>query len=372
MRTPFGEARLARYPLRRRETLRAWDAADEYLLDELAGLGLGEGTRLLILNDSFGALAVSLAALAPSSQGDSYTAHWSLRENLLANGWPTDSVRVMTPLDGHRGEYDLVLVRVPKTLSLLEEQLLRLKPHLHGASRVIGLGMARQIHTSTLALFEAIVGPTHTSLARKKARLIFSRPDPGRVARPSPYPSCYPLEGRGYRICNHAGVFSRERLDIGTRLLLGHIPADPGLGDIVDLGCGNGVLGLLAAEANPRARLHFTDESYLALASARDNYQRCGSGGPAEFLATDCLMGLAPESADLILCNPPFHQQQTVGDFIAWRMFRQAGEVLRRGGALRIVGNRHLNYHVKLKRLFGNLRQVAANPKFVVLEAIRE
>lgn len=59
LRTPFGEARLARYPLRRRETLRAWDAADEYLLDELAGLGLGEGTRLLILNDSFGALAVS-------------------------------------------------------------------------------------------------------------------------------------------------------------------------------------------------------------------------------------------------------------------------------------------------------------------------
>lgn len=83
-------------------------------------------------------------------------------------------------------------------------------------------------------------------------------------------------------------------------------------------------------------------------------------------------MGLASESADLILCNPPFHQQQTVGDFIAWRMFRQAGEVLRRGGALRIVGNRHLNYHVKHKRLFGNLRQVAANPKFVVLEAIRE
>ncbi|MEW7982928.1 MAG: hypothetical protein AB2812_09120 [Candidatus Sedimenticola endophacoides] len=156
LRTPFGEARLARYPLRRRETLRAWDAADEYLLDELAGLGLGEGTRLLILNDSFGALAVSLAALAPSSQGDSYTAHWSLRENLRANGWPTDSVRVMTPLDGHQGEYDLVLARVPKTLSLLEEQLLRLKPHLHGASRVIGLGMARQIHTSTLALFEAI------------------------------------------------------------------------------------------------------------------------------------------------------------------------------------------------------------------------
>ncbi|MEW8013794.1 MAG: hypothetical protein AB2807_03095 [Candidatus Sedimenticola endophacoides] len=100
LRTPFGEARLARYPLRRRETLRAWDAADEYLLDELAGLGLGEGTRLLILNDSFGALAVSLAALAPSSQGDSYTAHWSLRENLLTGGRRTLANRLRFALHG--------------------------------------------------------------------------------------------------------------------------------------------------------------------------------------------------------------------------------------------------------------------------------
>jgi len=45
--------------------------------------------------------------------------------------------------------------------------------------------------------------------------------------------------------------------------------------------------------------------------------------------------------------------------------------VLRPGGELCIVGNRHLNYHVKLKRLFGNVEQLAANRKFVVLSARR-
>ena len=74
---------------------------------------------------------------------------------------------------------------------------------------------------------------------------------------------------------------------------------------------------------------------------------------------------------DLTLCNPPFHQQQVVGDFLAWRMFTQAKAALTKGGELWIVGNRHLGYHLKLKRLFGNAEQVAATPKFVVLRSIK-
>ncbi|MNP23795.1 Ribosomal RNA large subunit methyltransferase G [compost metagenome] len=58
-----------------------------------------------------------------------------------------------------------------------------------------------------------------------------------------------------------------------------------------------------------------------------------------------------------------------VGDFLAWRMFQQAQRALVPGGQLWIVGNRHLGYHAKLKRLFRGVEQVAANPKFVVLKA---
>ena len=81
------------------------------------------------------------------------------------------------------------------------------------------------------------------------------------------------------------------------------------------------------------------------------------------------ITGQEKQSLDVVLCNPPFHQQQVVGDFLAWRMFQQARDALVVGGALYIVGNRHLGYHSKLARLFRGVEQVAATPKFVILKA---
>jgi len=368
LESAFGNFQLRRFPLRRRETLRAWDAADEYLLSELAE---GVAGQVLILNDRFGALSCALARYRPVMQSDSCLSTWSTRENLAANAIDPQSVTLIDSLTPHALEYDLVLVRVTKTLALLEDELIRLRPHLKPDTRVIGAGMVKQIHRSTLELFEKIIGPTLTSLARKKARLIHATPDLSKPAPVSPYPVRYRLEGDDLELVNHANVFSRERLDIGTRLFIQHIPTDPGLRDIVDLGCGNGVVGTLAARANPGAAIRFLDESVMAVASARATFQGSGLANPARFTLGDALDGVEENSADLILCNPPFHQGQVVGDEVAWCMFSQSRRVLRPGGELCIVGNRHLNYHVKLKRLFGNVEQLAANRKFVVLSARR-
>ena len=74
---------------------------------------------------------------------------------------------------------------------------------------------------------------------------------------------------------------------------------------------------------------------------------------------------------DVIVCNPPFHQRGALTDAVAWQLFLDARSHLRSGGELWVVGNRHLGYHVKLARLFGRCRQVAAHPKFVVRAATR-
>jgi 16S rRNA (guanine1207-N2)-methyltransferase len=72
----------------------------------------------------------------------------------------------------------------------------------------------------------------------------------------------------------------------------------------------------------------------------------------------------------MILCNPPFHQQNTIGDHIAMAMFKESRRVLRKNGQLWVIGNRHLGYHVPLKRLFGKVSAVAGNAKFVIVKAV--
>ncbi|MFD9904289.1 methyltransferase, partial [Streptomyces sp. NPDC059063] len=69
--------------------------------------------------------------------------------------------------------------------------------------------------------------------------------------------------------------------------------------------------------------------------------------------------------------NPPFHSHQATTDATAQRMFRGARDALRPGGELWVVGNRHLGYHVRLKRLFGNVDVAASNRKFVILRAVK-
>jgi 16S rRNA (guanine1207-N2)-methyltransferase len=58
-----------------------------------------------------------------------------------------------------------------------------------------------------------------------------------------------------------------------------------------------------------------------------------------------------------------------MGDAVAWRMFSGARKVLRSGGAMLVVGNRHLAYHSKLRRIFGNCDVVDSDPRFVVLRS---
>ena len=171
------------------------------------------------------------------------------------------------------------------------------------------------------------------------------------------------------RLRNHAGVFCREALDIGTRFFLQHLPHNLGAAQVADLGCGNGVLGIVCALNNPQAQLHLVDESYMAVQSAQENWQQALGERTVTVSAGDGLATQTPASLDVVLCNPPFHQQQVVGDFLARRMFQQSYNALKTGGELWIVGNRHLGYHVTLKRIFSEVEQIAANAKFFIFKA---
>ncbi|MER6283029.1 methyltransferase [Streptomyces sviceus] len=376
MTTPWGELALTRFPEDPRDRLRAWDASDEYLLRHLADEGVALSGTVVVVGDRWGALVTALAAHRPVQITDSYLSQEATRANLERAGVEPGTVRLLTTQDPPPGRVDVLLVRVPKSLALLEDQLSRLAPVVHEGTVVVGTGMVKEIHTSTLRLFERILGPTRTSLAEKKARLIFCTPQPSLVRPANPWPYGYTLPdgigaASGRPVVNHAGVFCADRLDIGTRFLLQHLPDSRGYRRIVDLGCGNGIVGTAVALANPEAEVLFVDESFQAVASAEGTYKANGVPGHAEFRIGDGLTGVPTDSVDLVLNNPPFHSHQATTDATAWRMFADARRTLRPGGELWVIGNRHLGYHVKLRKLFGNSQLVASDPKFVVLKAVK-
>jgi len=369
LETPFAELDLIRQPEQQNEPLQAFDAADEYLLNHLAEQRPGADCRVLVLNDSFGALAASLAGkVRITSSGDSYLAFQGLEKNLIRNGLSFDAVPSVPANEALVGPFDRVLIRVPKTLALLEEQLIRLQSQLAPGAQVIAAAMVKHLPRAAGDLLERYIGPVQASLAVKKARLLIATPEAKAPAN-SPYPSRYLLDEPAIELLNHANVFCREGLDIGTRAFLPHLPKNLGAARVADLGCGNGVLAIASALQNPDAQYTLVDESFMAVQSASENWRAALGEREVIVRADDGLAGQEAQSLDVVLCNPPFHQQQVVGDFLAWRMFQQAREALVVGGALYIVGNRHLGYHSKLARLFRGVEQVAATPKFVILKA---
>jgi 23S rRNA (guanine1835-N2)-methyltransferase len=370
--------------------IKPFDAADEYLLHELSRRSNDAGAEILIVNDRYGALASALAdKYRVTTWGDSLVSFETTGANLSSNGLDLDEVTFLpatSPLaydeSTHEAPFAAVLIRVPKSLSLLEQQLLEIRTVVKAQTPVICAGMEKHLSRRVNTLLGDLIGPPTASLGWRKSRLIMAYADPHVTEdrRESPFPTSYtvaevkpPLTLR-----NHAGVFSRTGLDLGTRTMLPFLTQD--LGDssdpdvplqVADLGCGNGVIGIISARSNPDAEYTFFDESFMAVRSAEENWNAAFPGRPATFITGHAMADTPPRTFDVIFCNPPFHQDHSVGDETAWRMFLSAHRALAPGGSFLIVGNRHLNYHNKLQRLFGRAEQLGGSPKFVVLHAER-
>jgi len=366
--SPFGRFTLLPLHHHAKSPLQAWSAADDLLLKELASID-PLPKRILLLNDLHGALGTCLNHLHPHSWNDSYTSKLSLQQNLYRNqlAFLSDHWRESTQeLDGL---FDIVLVKIPKTLSLLEYQLTRLRPHIGPHTKVIGAGMVKHLSQSMVRCFENCIGPATTSLAQRKARLVFAEFNP-ELKPAMPQPIRYGIPGTTLQMVNHANVFSQQKLDIGSRFLLDNFPQVEEATHIMDLGCGNGALACYAALRNSSARLSLLDDSSLALLSAKDSMALNGIKNPCDYIIADGLDGFE-EQVDVILCNPPFHEGNNINSNIALRMFKGAKRCLTEHGKLVVVGNRHLDYHQTLKSHFKEVELTASNPKFVVLTASR-
>ncbi|MBR9870532.1 MAG: class I SAM-dependent methyltransferase [Gammaproteobacteria bacterium] len=352
-------------------TLRAWDAADELLLDEALKRITAE-QRVLVIDDTFGALTLGLGEFAPVSIADSASLALSLKANAARNKalqTPPEPHSWLNPLDG---PFDLVVMRIPRHAEYLAWLLRWVNAQLSENGCVLAGGMIKHLPERSVDVFSAAVVTESVLPARKKARVVVCRQGKETLEGWPATWKGYEQEGLPARVEAMPAVFSRERLDIGTRELLPLVkPAVKTLNAgarVLDLACGNGVLGLTALACRDDIALTFSDVSSQAVASVEHNLKHCGYLERAQLLHSD---GVPKESGkyQLILLNPPFHEGGVVGDHIALRLFKEAAEHLAADGRVLMVGNRHLGYHRTLKRYFRSVQQRAASPRFVVFEA---
>ncbi len=151
--------------------------------------------------------------------------------------------------------------------------------------------------------------------------------EPSSPSRPAE--CAFDYKGRELRFVTDAGVFSRGELDQGTRLLLEALP--PLSGEVLDLGCGWGAIGVSLAAANPGLAVTMADVNLRALDLARDNARRNGTA--CEALESDGFSALAGRRFDAVVTNPPIR----AGKQVIYRMFSDARDHLKPSGALYLV-----------------------------------
>ncbi|MDT8879786.1 methyltransferase [Halomonas saccharevitans] len=194
------------------------------------------------------------------------------------------------------------------------------------------------------------------------------------------------FEAEGLQLVSHPGVFGHGKLDDGTRLLLGELPAALGgpLGEgadeaeILDVGCGDGILAAWLARRG--ARVTATDVNAFAVEATRRTLEANGLIGEA--LESDVYSALdarrygarrdGARRFDVIISNPPFHQERAIDYGPAGRLIREAPEHLHPGGQLLLVANAFLPYPDLLTRTFGGFEILADDRRFRVYRAIKD
>lgn len=159
------------------------------------------------------------------------------------------------------------------------------------------------------------------------------------------------------------GIFSWDRVDEGSALLIAALPPLSGHG--VDLGCGLGLLTRAVLENAGVSAVEAVELDARALAAARRNV----TDQRGHFHWLDVRHGLPFTGLDFVVMNPPFHSGGADDLALGRAFLQQARQVLRPGGALWMVANRHLPYEAELASLFSKVDEMANSARFKIVRA---
>lgn len=157
------------------------------------------------------------------------------------------------------------------------------------------------------------------------------------------------------------GVFSAAELDLGTQMLLAAVP--PMQGELLDFGCGAGVIGSVLAKRNPDLRVNMVDISALALESSRRTLAINGLQG--KVYPSDVYSDVSTPFQHIV-SNPPFHAGLKTFYAATETFLARAPEFLLPNGSLTIVANAFLRYQPILETHFKRVDVISSDAKFKV------
>ncbi|MBF6226399.1 class I SAM-dependent methyltransferase [Nocardia abscessus] len=367
-------SRLRRYPDVEALNLYAVDAADRLMLDVAAdALATADSGKVAIVGDAYGAL--TLGAIAGHDlrdvrvHQDLLTGELALANNARVAGL-SDRYTAHPLGAGLLRGAQVVLLRLPRVLAGLAEVADAIARYADPAVEVFAGGRDKYLTKAMNDVLAQSFSEVRASRGRQKSRtLLVAGPKP---VADQPFPVRDRLDELGLEVVAHGAAFSGARLDIGTRFLLEHLKLmKPDARDAIDLGCGTGILAVALATARPGIKVTATDQSAAAVASARATAEANGVADRVCVVRDDAMSTAADNSADLVLCNPPFHVGAAVHTGSAIKMFAETGRVLRPGGELWTVYNSHLNYRAVVERMVGRTEVVGRNRKFTVTRSVR-
>jgi len=139
------------------------------------------------------------------------------------------------------------------------------------------------------------------------------------------------VEGIPLSLVSFPGLFSKKRLDLGTRILLENLVI-PEEGTVADVGCGYGPVGIYVAVRNPRLNVYMLDVNPLAVKASQMNVERYGLQGRVKVMKSDLLEKLEGK-VRAIYSNPPLSK----GVEILERLAEQAAPKLDKEGWIQLV-----------------------------------
>ena len=161
------------------------------------------------------------------------------------------------------------------------------------------------------------------------------------------------------------GVFSQKSLDAGSELLLNALMEQSDIikGNVLDVGCGSGILSTVIGKLYQDLNLTLTDVNSSALESSKATLASNHIAG--NVIASDVFSDIN-DKYHLIISNPPFHDGKETSYTAVNKLIKEAKKYLKLNGYLCIVANSFLPYQSILDETFKRVEVIAQTTKFKV------